>query len=272
MEATVPPVINDASMRINAKNFLVTYPSEVPSSAITTKLSKVFKNSTISEMATKKGEKEFLISMVKRKNLTSTKKLTWRAFTPIVRPVLPSDKFQHLAYPSNQSMMEALNSFLSTPNVDDMRMLEQLLKEELQSTNIVVHSEYLLSSLVNSHLVSLGKQKKWENFKIFSIDSKIERVEGETLRNFRADTVVLFNDKLVVFEFKFRFDRIMKMGQRALKCLKERKYSDFIHYHLRRHYSSFYTNINSILEIGMGYCVKKSEINFDASYNEYIFK
>lgn len=272
MEGKILPSPDSLHSRIQAKNFMITYPEEVPSQEITEKLSNVFKSSKILERVTNKGcGKEFLVSMNRKKNLTSMKKLTWKSFTPIVRPVLSAEKFSCLEASESQGTLEALGSFLSTPNEADAKILEKLLREELQHTNIVIHSEYLLSSLFNSHLVYLGRLKKWENFKLFSIDSKIERVEGQALKNFRADTICIVGGKLIIIEYKFRFDRVMEMGSMALKCLMERKYGDFVYKHLDKYYHSISKDLTGVVELGIGYCVKKSEVHLSIKFNEYNF-
>jgi hypothetical protein len=259
----------EKGFRINAKNFLITYPEEVPSKEILPKLSNVFKNSQISEKKLEQGQKEFLVTLGKKKNLTSTKKLRWRAFTPVVRPVVEGDKFLHCKETSNQGITEALEKFLLDPNEEDKKIFRELLFSEMENINTVIYSEYLLSSIMNSYLVRVGQKRKWQDYRMFSIDSKIEMVKEGQLMNFRADTVIIFKEALIVFEFKYKFDRLADMGKLALQCLKKRKYGNLVFDHIRRYYPSISKNISKILEVGLGYCIKKQHLNLSLYYNYF---
>jgi hypothetical protein len=245
---------------------MIIYPDEVVSDIISAKIKSVFKSSKVSELKNRKGEKEFLISLNRKKNLTSMKKLKWKAFNPIIRPVVSSDFFNHFTENNHDNIIDVLSSFLSSPNSQDVKLIQHILQEKLSNVNATIHSEYLLSTIMNYFLIKLGQKKKWLDILLFSIDSKMEYVINNELRNFRCDTILIWGERLILIEYKFRFNRNTEMGKVALNCIQTKKYSERVLNHLRKNYYSLFKNLNKVVEMGIGYSVKNSKINLDIQF------
>jgi hypothetical protein len=252
-----------------AKNFMLTYPANIDSREISEKIRTVFIDSKISKSSLTDSHQEYYVALNKKKNLTSMKKLMIKNFCPIIRPVLTSEKFYHINDNIPNNFLEPLDSFLANPNDEDKIIMENILKTKLENTNIIIHSEYLLSCIYNNTLIELGMRKKWIGLTMFSIDSKIEYLEKKRLKNFRCDTIVIFLDKLVIFEYKYKFGRRTKLGLEALKCIRRKNYSERVYAHLKKYYYNLIKNLNEIIEIGIGYSIKNLEISLDIKYRSY---
>lgn len=145
----------------------------------------------------------------------------------------------------------------------------QTLKILLEASPIVYHNEYLLSCILYEGIKNINKKLSKNNrVKIFSLDKKfIEHVEGLEL-NFRVDVIVLCDDKIFIFENKFRLDRI-NQSLNALKCIEFKRYSERKLNYFQTFFKKIFDKILLVYEIGLGFSKIENEISTCINYKIY---
>jgi hypothetical protein len=181
------------------------------------------------------------------------------------------DDFTSFVQPDSNIIVEAINSFLQEPSQKLCEIIQGELKIYLQSMKICVYSEYVFSSMFFKYLAEACYKNKWKDIIIFSIDSKMEIISDtltteKKINNIRCDLILICNNKLYIFEYKYRYDRYNSQADDALKCIKDRGYRYHVAEHLQRHYSDIYNKIESIVLVGMGYSYFKEKVNCEMKY------
>ena len=187
--------------------------------------------------------------------------------------------FTTLIQPDSNILVEAILSFLQEPSQKLCEIIEGELAIYLQNIKICVYSEYVFSSIFFKYLMDACNKNKWKNPIIFSIDSKIEvisstLVKEKKINNIRCDLILIYDNKLFIFEYKYRYDRYNAQANDALKCIKDRSYEYYVTEHLQKYYKDIYNKIEIVVLVGMGYSYFKEKINCEMKFelmNEPIF-
>ncbi len=154
MSASSSP--NSSHVRHSSKNFLFDFPDTVNHSEIEEMINKNFHDPQISIKKEENGKLIYYVTTSKNKNITALKKYTIKGKVPIIRTVRSDEKFQGLACPNSNLILASLEKFLSFPNDGDLSDLQTQFKKILTNINVVVHSEYILSSIVLNEVINLG--------------------------------------------------------------------------------------------------------------------
>jgi hypothetical protein len=270
--------------RIYSSNFKINYEfsNKIDHSKLLEKLQSRFKNSQIMYKISNLENKfnyNFLVKNKKRINFSSMKSIKFEDRIPIVRSI--NDKIYYSKLSSTDyidkkmEFKQLLLNFIKTPSQPLCNSISKLLKQYLLTPiKIVIHSEYLLSSIMFVYILELGIESNWNEFYIFSIDWKMEELTKNNndktieINNFRCDLVVISKEKVFIFEYKYRYDRVNSQVDKAMECIKSKNYSQRVLDFFVRNYKDISNKIKTVIEVGLGYSIKKNEINCELKMNE----
>lgn len=136
----------------------------------------------------------------------------------------------------------------------------------IKSIDILIPSEYMLSSLLFFLIVNASKQIKNKRFIIIGLDSKIEEQYEELKFHYRIDTCFLYDDNVFIFEYKFRSDRDSLVINKAEETIRDRYYGIRLLNFLEKKNIS---GINKLINVGISYATG-SNTSCSVTVNETI--
>lgn len=261
-------IVSGKSKKIASKRFEFSYSEKINEAEFFEKVSERFPDSLIESHGVE-GISKFTVSFPERKFITSTKRFGIGGREPVIRDLKHIDEVRDGFYRNNIAV-SALMRFLKIPNKDDGIIISEEIQRRFEQTKIFQHSEYNLSCIFYEFITYFGNQIGWDNFFIYSTDTKMEEYSKFDIKtkNFRCDLIVFFNSSLFVFEFKYKFDRNINAGKKALMCIKKRSYSRRISAYLKKNYIELFKKIDDIYEVGIGYCVKNNKKRVDLAFKK----
>jgi hypothetical protein len=246
-----------------AKNFAFHYEKDVSLDLIVKNLKEKFPSGTLTKKESH-NENIFFVKLDKKSNITSNARYSILGRKPLIRALTKAENIENFYFWENSD--KVLLDFLSDQNPLTAHSLSTLIKNSLSTIDVVVNSEYLLSSLFLGWVYKFGIVTKWEKIKIFSVDSKMEEIANNTLKNFRCDLLLSYEDVFFVIEFKYRYDRKNDQSKNALECIRGKDYVRRIKDYLKKNYLSLYSKIKKISSIGIGYSIKNQVIYAGTKY------
>lgn len=162
-------------------------------------------------------------------------------------------------------LADQFEKFILDLNDFEINLFCNLLKISLEKIPIIYHNELLLTFIILELVSRLNKKLKKEKIKIFSLDKKFnEHIQGYDV-NFRVDCILIFDNKLFIFENKFRIDRI-NQSKNAIKCIEFKRYSERTLNYLRAYYKNTFEKISIVYEIGLAFSKIKDSISTCIDY------
>lgn len=257
------------SNRLHAKNFTFTWVGEEDKEKIKEAIQENFPEATATVDQTENGI-EANLRFAKQKYFNKEeKKLRVGGIIPTVRTwgslftMKPQENDPVII--RDHSFLKKFGAFVREPNYECMTDLAKAIELELQGVQIAMMSEYILTSVIVSFAIKFGKEQRWKNFQIISVDCKMEERVGGVLKNFRCDLVFIAFDRLFIMEHKFRKDRYNNQAKKALKTIRSREYSKRVIKFLRR--AMIFDAFKEICEVGVGCSLKDGNIRVGILFN-----
>ena len=258
----------------NAKNYEFSYPKNINTHEILQNLKLKFPMSGI-ELTIDSNFQIFFVKSRKEKQISSMHHYKINKISPIIRTFSYDQlsKLKKIKNPDSDVIKPLLKSFLENPNENDCFALASEFKDCISGTKILIHSEYIIASIVFNYLRELGVETSWEYLKLFSLDAKMEvyqmKLDGnEVSCPFRCDLVLFFRDNLFIFEYKYRYDRKNSQVDTAMKCIETKDYVWRVIEFLNKNYKEIIKETTSVTSVGIGYSIKNDEVNCEMKFNK----
>jgi hypothetical protein len=257
----------------DARNFEFSYPLQLDTNKITENLKKKFPECLI-EFTRDKNYQNFFIKSRKKKRITSMLHYRINKKNPIIRTFSYDEivKRTKIQKPESNIINTCLKSFLENPNENDCKVLESEFNLCITNTKILIHSEYIIASIVFNYLCCIGVESSWKSLKLFSLDSKmdvyVQGITEEATQSFRCDLVLFYNNELFIFEYKYRYDRKNSQVDVAMKCIETKEYVYRVVEFLNKNYKNFIKDTSLITSVGIGYSIKDDEINCEMKFKK----
>lgn len=266
--------VKSNKMLFNAKNYELSYPKNIDTNEILQKLKLKFPGSGI-ELTIDDDFQKFFVKSQKEKKITSMLHYKINKINPIIRTFSYDQlsKLKKIKIPDSNVIKPLLKSFLENPNENDCFALASEFGDCISGTKILIHSEYIIASIVFNYLRELGVETSWEYLKLFSLDAKMEvyqmKLDGNEIScPFRCDLVLFFRDNLFIFEYKYRYDRKNSQVDTAMKCIETKDYVWRVTEFLNKNYKETIKETTLVTSVGIGYSIKNDEVNCEMKFNK----
>jgi hypothetical protein len=220
---------------------------------------------SVINMSSNENETTASLSSSKKIRIRSSEKFKLNGITPIIRKFTYEERQslgKEIKNMPHNKILRDLKDFLTEPNNLKCKKLSVDLRNIILNINILVHSEYVLASLFFYLCCELGQNASWKNFRIFSLDSKMEiyllnELNEEKSNPFRCDFILIYNSYLFIFEHKYRHDRKNSQAVFAIRCIERKKYVKRVCYFLQFNdkYAKMLDVATHVISVGIGYSV-----------------
>jgi hypothetical protein len=261
---------------VYSKNFVLNY-GDVDQNEVVNNLKIQYPHADIS-VNCNEAETSISLESSKRIRIRSAEKLKYNGVVPSIRKFTYEErkasgyKIENI---SRGTILKSLKNFLTEPSNLKCVKLSMDLRKILLNVNVLVHSEFVMASIIFYFSSELGKQDSWTNFRIFSLDSKMEIYTRENDKDkanaFRCDFILLRKSYLFIFEYKYRHNRSSTQASLAMRCIKKKDYVKKVCYFLssKDNYANMIEGVTHVISVGIGYSViKDKEVHCGMKYKK----
>lgn len=262
-------------VRPHGKNFVFEWAKEIDEEKIKTALGPKFAEDILSVKSEPSSTRAVLLCK-KVQRPAVAKRYSIDGIDPSIK-TLNKEVYNLVISPLPQTEMKTcsdyLEAYLTTNNKECLEQYRQLMESHLANIQILLYSEYLLSIIVGNQIIEIGKKMSWRDFKIVSLDCKMEywseELNDKKLKNFRCDVIFYMDKKLIIMEFKFRKDRSNNQAIKALRTISDRDYTLKVLLYLQKNDTELFSKICYIQEIGLSYSSKNNCLNVGILDKQY---
>jgi hypothetical protein len=147
---------------------------------------------------------------------------------------------------------------------NDLNSLKVILSDKIKKTYSFIYSEYLISAIFVNLLIDFGIENEWKDIQLVSVDSKMEKLNGIKISNFRCDCIFIYNGILYIVEFKYIYNRPLSTED-AINVIFKRKYKENVHLYLKKNYN---IEFKSTKLLGISYVAGNEGIFLDISLKD----
>jgi hypothetical protein len=257
-------ILIDGVNELIAKNVFFSY-DNLSENEVLPYLKKKLKNSNI----TRVDENMYHSFRKTKHHITSKKKFIINERVPVIRTFAYSDLKGTLEKVDNLSGTNAFVEFFENPCEKSTKALTECIRFSLLNVKVLYYSEYLISCIVYKFLDTIGNDSSWKKLSLISLDTKMEYQQGNKLKNFRCDNILVYDDKAFIFEFKFLFGKDGELAKAAIDCIKQREYPQLVVKHLYFNNNEIFNKLKHLYGLGIGYSVMKSDLSVYVEFENF---